>query len=154
MENWAEIRRLHLAEGLPIKAIARRLGIRETQCARRSPPASRDGISASRLVPSWMRVEPQIRLLLQEFPDMPSTVIMERVGWTRCKTVICDRIAALRRCTASTSSADRGRGEFGQQLFHQSPSFLHTAKVDEAVSTVWKRELDEVLQPAADNSRR
>ena len=27
MEDWAEIRRLHRAEGLPIKEIARRLGI-------------------------------------------------------------------------------------------------------------------------------
>ena len=27
MEDWAEIRRLHRAEGMPIKAIARRLGI-------------------------------------------------------------------------------------------------------------------------------
>ena len=27
MENWAEIRRLHRGEGMPIKAIARRLGI-------------------------------------------------------------------------------------------------------------------------------
>ncbi len=27
VEEWAEIRRLHLAEGLPIKEIARRLGV-------------------------------------------------------------------------------------------------------------------------------
>ena len=27
VEDWAEIRRLHRAEGMPIKAIARRLGI-------------------------------------------------------------------------------------------------------------------------------
>ena len=27
MEDWAEIRRLHRAEGLPIKAIARKLGV-------------------------------------------------------------------------------------------------------------------------------
>ena len=27
MEDWAEIRRLHRAEGMPIKAIARRLGV-------------------------------------------------------------------------------------------------------------------------------
>ncbi|MDG4805145.1 IS21 family transposase, partial [Micromonospora sp. WMMD1120] len=34
--------------------------------------------------------------LLAEFPDMPSTVIMERVGWTRGKTVFCDRVQRLR----------------------------------------------------------
>ena len=27
MEDWAEIRRLHRAEGVPIKEIARRLGV-------------------------------------------------------------------------------------------------------------------------------
>ena len=27
MEDWAEIRRLHRSEGMPIKAIARRMGI-------------------------------------------------------------------------------------------------------------------------------
>jgi len=27
VEDWAEIRRLHVAEGMPIKQIARRLGI-------------------------------------------------------------------------------------------------------------------------------
>ncbi|MBM7826291.1 DNA-binding CsgD family transcriptional regulator [Microbacterium aurum] len=27
MEDWAEIRRLHKAEGMPIKAIVRRLGV-------------------------------------------------------------------------------------------------------------------------------
>ena len=27
VEDWAEIRRLHRAEGLPIKAIARKLGV-------------------------------------------------------------------------------------------------------------------------------
>jgi transposase len=41
-------------------------------------------------------VEPQIRALLAEFPDMPSTVILERVGWTRGKTVLFDRVHQLR----------------------------------------------------------
>ena len=41
-------------------------------------------------------VEPQIRALLAEFPDMPTTVIMERVGWTRGKTVFADRVQRLR----------------------------------------------------------
>src|SRR5262249_10331197 len=40
--------------------------------------------------------EPRIRALLAEFPDMPSTVIMERVGWTRGKTVLFDRVQQLR----------------------------------------------------------
>jgi hypothetical protein len=30
-------------------------------------------------ISDWL--EPPIRALLAEFPDMPSTVLMERVGW-------------------------------------------------------------------------
>lgn len=41
-------------------------------------------------------VEPRIRALLGEFPDMPSTVIAERIGWARGKTVLFDRIHELR----------------------------------------------------------
>ena len=33
-----------------------------------------------------------VRALLAEFPQMPSIVIMERIGWTRGKTVLFDRI--------------------------------------------------------------
>ncbi len=96
MEDWAEIRRLHRAEGLPIKAIARRLRVSRNTVrkavASSTPPRYARGRSGS-IVDV---VEPRIRLLLQEFPDLPSTVIMERVGWTRGKTVLFDRIAQLR----------------------------------------------------------
>jgi transposase len=40
--------------------------------------------------------EPRIRELLQAFPTMPATVIAERVGWTRGKTVFADRVRELR----------------------------------------------------------
>lgn len=96
MEDWAEIRRLYRAEGLPIKAIARRLGIsRNTvrKAVASSAPPRYERKQSSSIVDV---VEPQIRLLLKEFPDLPSSVIMERVGWSRGKTVIYERIAALR----------------------------------------------------------
>lgn len=96
VEDWAEIRRLHRAEGLGIKAIARRLRISRNTVrkalASTVPPRYERKPSGS-IVDA---VEPQIRLLLKEFPEMPSTVIMERVGWTRGKTVLFDRIAQLR----------------------------------------------------------
>lgn len=41
-------------------------------------------------------VEPRIRELLAAFPTMPATVIAERVGWTRGKTVFADRVRQLR----------------------------------------------------------
>ncbi len=96
VEDWAEIRRLHRAEGLGIKTIARRLGV-----ARNTVRA----VLGSEAPPRYERspqgsivdgVEPEIRELLGEFPKMPATVIAERIGWTRGMTVLRDRIAELR----------------------------------------------------------
>ena len=41
MEKWAEIRRLHRAEGMGVKAIVRRLGVDGTRCGRRCVRTSR-----------------------------------------------------------------------------------------------------------------
>ena len=69
MEDWAEIRRLHRAEQMPIKAIARRLGISKNTVKRAlaadAPPKYRRAGGGS-IVDA---VEPQIRALLAEFPD-------------------------------------------------------------------------------------
>ncbi|MEU7769438.1 hypothetical protein AB0B25_30735 [Nocardia sp. NPDC049190] len=40
--------------------------------------------------------EPAIRAVLAEFPDMPTTVIMERVGWERGRMVFFERVQQLR----------------------------------------------------------
>jgi transposase len=75
VEDWAEIRRLHRAEALPIKAIVRLLGV-----SRNTVPAA----IASDAPPKYERrpagsivdeVEPRIRELLQAYPRMPATVI-------------------------------------------------------------------------------
>lgn len=96
MEDWAEIRRLHRSERMAIRAIARRLGISKNTVkkalASDGPPQYRRPAKGS-IVDA---VEPQIRELLREFPGMPSTVIRERIGWTRSRTVLFERIAELR----------------------------------------------------------
>ncbi|MFC6023869.1 IS21 family transposase [Plantactinospora solaniradicis] len=96
VEDWAEIRRLHRAEGMAIKAIARRLEVSRNTVRKalgsHEPPRYQRAAKGS-IVDA---VEPQIRVLLAEFPDMPTTVIMERVGWTRGKTVFSDRVQQLR----------------------------------------------------------
>jgi transposase len=96
VEDWAEIRRLHRAEGMGIKAIVRRLGIsRNTvrEALRSDGPPHYERVSRGSAVDV---VEPEILRLLKEFPDMPATVIAERIGWDRGITVLRDRISELR----------------------------------------------------------
>lgn len=71
MEDWAEIRRLHRAEGVPIKEIARRLGLaRKTARAALLGPAAEDERASRGQVADAF--EPQIGALLQELPRMPT----------------------------------------------------------------------------------
>ena len=96
MEDWAEIRRLHRAEGLPIKAIVRVLGIsRNTVRAAiaSDAPPKYERTPAGSIVDE---VEPRIRELLRSYPRMPATVIAERIGWERGLTVLKERVAELR----------------------------------------------------------
>lgn len=96
MEDWAEIRRLHRAEGLPIKAIARVMGVsRNTVRAAlaKDEPPKYVRVRKGSIVDA---VEPQIRELLRLCPRMPATVIAERIGWTRSIRVLSGRVAELR----------------------------------------------------------
>jgi transposase len=120
VEDWAEIRRLHLAEKVPIKQIARRLGIsRNTvraKLAAEAPPRY-ERVSVGSVVDE---VEPRIRALLQEFPTMPATVIAERIGWTRGMTVLTARVRELRPVYLPPDPASRTAyvaGEIGQNDF-------------------------------------
>ena len=49
-------------------------------------------------------VEPQIWALLQEFPQMPATVIAERIGWTRGMTVLKERVRELQPAVHAAGS--------------------------------------------------
>jgi hypothetical protein len=96
VEDWAEIRRLRRAEGMPIKATARVMGCSKntvkSALASDEPPQYRRAPRGS-VVDA---VDPRIRELLQAWPDMPATVIAERVGWTHSVRVLRDRVAELR----------------------------------------------------------
>jgi transposase len=96
VEDWAEIRRLHLSEGLPIKAIARVLGVSKntvkSAIASDGPPRYQRPAKGS-IVDA---VEPRIRELLRAYPSMPATVIAERIGWSRSIRVLSGRVAELR----------------------------------------------------------
>ncbi|MCT2587544.1 IS21 family transposase [Actinophytocola gossypii] len=114
VEDWAEIRRLHRAEGMAIRAIARRLGISKNTVkkalASHEPPRYERAAKGS-IVDA---VEPQIRALLAEFPEMPSTVILERVGWERGKTVFFERVQQLRPLFRPADPASRTEYQPGE----------------------------------------
>jgi transposase len=96
VEDWAEIRRLHRAERMPIKVIARVLGVSKNTV--RAALAS-DGPPRYARAPAGSivdAVEPRIRELLMAVPTMPATVIAERVGWTRSIRTLSGRVAELR----------------------------------------------------------
>ena len=124
VEDWAEIRRLHRAEGLAIKEISRRLGVaRNTVRAALASdgPPRYERRSVGSVVDA---VEPRIRELLRETPTMPATVIAERIGWTRGITVLKERVAELRPVFLPPDPASRTSyepGEIGQCDFWFPP---------------------------------
>ena len=97
VEEWAEIRRLHRAEGVSIKEIARRLGVAANTVrvgvAVRGAAGVRPRADGRR---RSTRSSREIRALLAEFPRMPATVIAERIGWDRSLTMLKDRVRELR----------------------------------------------------------
>lgn len=117
VEDWAEIRRLHRAEGLAIKAIARMLGVSKntvkSALAAEGPPRYERAPRGSIVD----EVEPRIRELLQAYPQMPATVIAERIGWTRSIRVLSGRVAELRPVYLPPDPASRtayAAGEIAQ----------------------------------------
>jgi transposase len=107
VEDWAEIRRLHRAEGLGIKTIARTLGVsRNTVRAAivSDAPPRYDRKRAGSAVDAF---EDAIRGQLALVPTMPATVIAERVGWTRGITVFKERVAELRPAYLPVDPASR-----------------------------------------------
>ncbi len=124
VEDWAEIRRLHRAEKMPIKVIARVMGV-----SRNTVRAA----VASDQPPKYERppkgsvtdaAEPRIRELLQAYPSMPATVIAERIGWGRSVRVLRDRVAELRPVYLPPDPASRtayAAGEIAQCDFWFPP---------------------------------
>jgi transposase len=96
LEDWALIRHLHRGEGLSQRAIARQLGIaRDTVAA----ALASDGPPRYQRAPVESAIsaaEPRIRALLSAYPQMPATVIAERIDWTGSISWFRERVRVIR----------------------------------------------------------
>lgn len=82
MQDWAEIRRLHRSEGMSRRAIARRVGVSRTTVDRALSSSRPPHYQRPPVVSVFDAVEVRVRELLRVTPDMPATVLAERVGWS------------------------------------------------------------------------
>ena len=95
MEDWALIRRL-AAEGVPHSRIAERLGISRTTVIKAVHATAPPKYERTPTATSFATVEPRVRALLDELPDLPSVVLAERVGWTGSISWFRENVARLR----------------------------------------------------------
>lgn len=106
MEDWALIRRL-AAEGVPKAAIARRLGISRNTVAAAvasdGPPTYERRAGPTSFTP----YEARVHQLLAETPDMPATVLAERVGWSGSIRWFRDNVNRVRTDYRRIDPADR-----------------------------------------------
>lgn len=100
------IRRL-VADGVPQRQVARDLGVGrstvERALASDRPPKYERAVGPTSFTP----FEPHVRQLLKTTPDMPATVIAERVGWTGSITWFRDHVRRLRPDHLPVDPSDR-----------------------------------------------
>jgi transposase len=106
VEDWALIRRL-AADGVPKAEIARKLRISRSTVikavASERPPKYERVPAPTSFTPFEVRV----RQLLSETPDMPATVLAERVGWTGSIRWFRDNVNRVRADHRPVDPADR-----------------------------------------------
>jgi len=124
VEDWAEIRRLRRAEQMPIAQIARVLGISrntvKAALASDGPPRYQRPSKGS----VADEFQPRVRELLQAFPEMPSTVIAQRIGWPYSIRTLSGKVAELRPLYLPPDPASRTvylAGEIAQHDFWFPP---------------------------------
>ena len=100
------IRRL-VADGVPQRQVARDLGVGRSTVERAlgsdRPPKYERAAGPTAFTP----FEPLVRQLLKVTPDMPATVIAERVGWTGSITWFRDNVRLLRPEHRPVDPSDR-----------------------------------------------
>jgi hypothetical protein len=95
VEDWALIRRL-VADGVPQRQVARDLGVGRSTVERALASDRPPKYERLEVPNSFTPFEPLVRHLLVATPDMPATVLAERVGWTGSITWFRDNVRRLR----------------------------------------------------------
>jgi len=100
------IRRL-VADGVPQRQVARDLGIGRSTVARALASEGPPKYERPAVTTSFTPFEPAVRQLLIATPDMPATVLAERVGWTGSITWFREHVRRLRPDHRPVDPADR-----------------------------------------------
>src|SRR5215469_7042990 len=106
VEDWALIRRL-VADGVPQRQVARQVGIGRSTVARAVASEVPPKYERTPVPTSFSPFEPRVAALLAEFPEMPATVIAERVGWDGSISWFRENVARLRPEHRPPDPADR-----------------------------------------------
>jgi transposase len=106
VEDWALIRRL-VADGVPQRQVARQLGIGRSTVARAVASAGPPKYERKPVTTSFSPFEERVRALLAEFPELPATVIADRVGWDGSTSWFRENLTRLRPQYRRPDPADR-----------------------------------------------
>jgi transposase len=106
VEDWALIRRL-VADGVPQRKVARDLGVGRATVARAVASQGPSKYERAAVPTSFSPFESAVRQLLIRTPDMPATVLAERVGWTGSITWFRDNVRRLRPEHRPVDPSDR-----------------------------------------------
>lgn len=116
LQEWAEIRHLHVSEGLSARAISKRLGLARDTVSRALASTTPPGYQRRPGASAFDSFEAEVRLLLVSFPQMPASVIAERVGWTGSPSWFRKRVALVRPELVPKDPADRLQHSPGDQV--------------------------------------
>ena len=100
------VRRL-VAEGVPRRQVARELGIGRSTVDRALASDGPPKYERQAVTTSFSPVEARVKAILTEYPEMPATVIAERVGWHGSISWFRDNVRRLRPEHRRPDPADR-----------------------------------------------
>jgi transposase len=115
LEDWALIRRL-AAEGVPKARIAERLGISRTTVIKAVASDAPPAYVRTPKETSFTAFEARVVALLEQVPDMPATVLAERVGWEGSIRWFSQNVKQLRPQVRPVDPADRLSWEAGDAV--------------------------------------